>query len=217
MALQTGHLIDHPSEHVVQDLAAEVEGALWSFDPLRVSNTVLRVTADDDSGVVILDGNVRGDMLKSVAGQLAARVRGVREVRNRLVSDPVLESDIAMAIALDPDCGVFTDELTVSSLLGVVYLGGLIAREDIQEAEAARDRAFEIAAGVPGVREVAHAIRVAQGMGDDAMVFADETEEEAAPAASGAKEMGSLIPEARREKIRAMIAARAAARGGDEG
>lgn len=215
MALQTGHLIDHPSEHVVQDLATEVEGALWSFDPLRVSNTVLRVTADN--GTVILDGNVRGDMLKSVAGQLAAKVRGVREVRNRLVSDPVLESDIAMAIAMDPDCGVFTDELTVSSLLGVVYLGGLIAREDIQEAEAARDRAVEIATGVPGVREVANAIRVAQGTGDDAMVFADETEEAAAPAASGAKEMGSLIPDERREKIRAMIAARAAARGGDEG
>ena len=214
MAAQVDRLIEHPTEQVVQSLASDVEGELWAFDPLRVSNTVLQVSAE--GGVVTLDGNVRGDMMKSVAGQLAARVDGVTEVRNRLVSDPVLESDIAMAIAMDPDCGVFTDELTISSLLGVVYLGGLIARESLEDAEAARDRAVEVAAEVPGVRDLANAIRVAQGSGDDAMVFEDDDEDEAASAASGAKAMGSLIPEERREKIRAMIAARAAARGGGE-
>lgn len=214
MAAHVDRLIEHPTEQVVQSLASDVEGELWAFDPLRVSNTVLQVSAE--GGVVTLDGNVRGDMLKSVAGQLAARVDGVTEVRNRLVSDPVLESDIAMAIALDPDCGVFTDELTISSLLGVVYLGGLIARESLEDAESARDRAVEIAAEVTGVRELANAIRVAQGSGDDAMVFEDEAEDDAAPAAAGAKAMGSLIPEERREKIRAMIAARAASRGGGD-
>jgi hypothetical protein len=205
------HLIDHPTEHLHRGLATAVEGALWRFAPIRQSLTLLDVQAAGD-GTVRLGGNIRSDAMKAIAARIARGVPGVLAVEDRLVSDSALESDLALAIANDPEAGLYTDPLTISAILGMVYLGGIIAREDLAEAERLRDRIVEVARATPGVTEIVDNVQAVQGTGTTYAVeeAAAPTDE---PTAAGARAMGSLIPEERREKIRAMIRARAASAG----
>lgn len=205
------HLIDHPTEHIRQGLETAVEGALWRFAPIRQSLTLLDIRSDG-SGGIRLAGNIRSDAMKAIAARIARGVPGVRSVDDQLHSDSTLESTLAVAVAEDPDARLYTDTLTISSILGTVYLGGMIAREDLAEAERLRARVVELAEGTPGVVAVVDNIRAVQGTG---VVYVVEAAEAATdePVATGARAMGSLIPEERREKIRAMIKARAASAG----
>jgi len=206
-----GHLIDHPTEHIRQGLETAVEGALWRFAPIRQSLTLLDIRTDG-SGGIRLGGNIRSDAMKAIAGQIARGVPGVVAVDDQLFSDSALESTIALAVANDPQIGLYTDTLTISSILGMVYLGGIVAREDLAESEGLRDRAAALARATPGVVEVVNNIRAVQGTG---VSYVAEAVEAAAdePASAGARAMGTLIPEERRDKIRAMIKARAASAG----
>lgn len=205
------HLIDHPTEHIRQGLETAVEGALWGFAPIRQSLTLLDIRSDG-SGGIRLSGNIRSDAMKAIAARIARGVPGVRSVDDQLHSDSRLESAIATAVAEDPDVRLYTDTLAISSILGTVYLGGVIAREDLAEAERLRARAVELARGTPGVLAVVDNVRAVQGTGTVYVVEAAEAVADE-PTATGARAMGSLIPEERREKIRAMIRARAAAAG----
>jgi len=205
------HMIDHPTEHIRQGLATAVEGALWRFAPIRQSLTLLDVRSDGGGGIR-LAGNIRSDALKAIAARIARGVPGVSSVDDQLHSDSMLESAIATAVAEDPDTRLYTDTLAISSILGTVYLGGVIAREDLAEAERVRARAVELARGTAGVVSVVDNIRAVQGTGVVYVVEAAEAISDE-PATTGARAMGSLIPEERREKIRAMIRARAAAAG----
>ena len=216
VALPTPHLIDHPTEHVVRGLATAVEGALWSVQPIRAAQTRTDVQVDGD--VVYLDGNIRGAMLKALAGQVAAGVPGVGRVVNRLASDSDIEHEIAVQLADDASLDLTTDHITVKSLLGTVYLGGMIFADTQADADARKARAESLIAGMPGVREVVSTVSAVEGSPDS---FAAPTD--SAPAAAAAPKvdaprgMGTLIPEDRKNKIRAMIAARAQARAAREG
>lgn len=148
--------IEHPSERLTQDLATEVEGALWSYDPLRTSIVDLAVTVE--GGRVRLAGIVRGIGQKSMAERLAGRVPGVTEVTSELLTDTDLESAVALALASDESTRLTTDRVTIKSILGAVYLGGTVPGADLAAAESARARAAEIARGVHGVRDVSDQI-----------------------------------------------------------
>lgn len=204
--------LDHPSELLVQDLAASVEGALWRFGPLRQSNSLVDVSAD--GAVVRLGGNVRTESLRDIAGRLAAAVPGVARVENAIVADTRIESDIALALALDEAIAAYTDKVRVKALNGSVYLVGVIARDALADAETAVTRAVELAEATPGVREVFSGLRALEGSDEDAFAMPDEVVEEKVEVVQMAKAMGSLIPEDRKNKIRAMIAAREASRAG---
>lgn len=210
------HLIDHPSERVVRGLATAVEGALWSMQPIRASNTRIDVQVDGD--VVYLDGNIRGAMLKAMAGQIAAGVPGVGRVVNRLASDNDIEHEIAVQLATADGLDMTTDHVMVKCLLGTVYLGGMIFGPTQAEADARKAQAEAIIAGMPGVREVVSTAAAIEGSPDSFAAPADSGPAvAAAPTVDAPRGMGTLIPEDRKNKIRAMIAARAQARAAREG
>jgi osmotically-inducible protein OsmY len=129
-----------------------VSGALWDFEPLRTTKARVSVTADG-AGVVTLEGNVCSDMLRAVAGRLAARVPGVSEVRNELVTDAQIASEVASELG-HADVALFTDQLDVESRMGVVYVGGTVAAADRAAADAALNSVVARIATLPGVHEV---------------------------------------------------------------
>ena len=140
MTLASPHLepIEHPSEHLRQNLATTVEGALWRFDPIRQTRTSIAVS--ESEGVVTLDGNIRGEMMKAIAARIANGVPGVRRVVNRLIADSEVERDISMRLAMDPDVNITTDKVSVRSMLGQVALGGRVFGETQAEADGVKAR-----------------------------------------------------------------------------
>lgn len=175
MAMPTA-MIEHPSQRLIQNLATAVEGAIWAYDPIRQTNTILRVSTDD--GVVTLAGNMRSSIMTNMAGRLAAGVPGVRRVVNALVSDTDIESRAAVAVAMDPDAGVLTDRISLFSILGTVEMDGVIAAPTLAAAEALRQRVEAIVRAVPGVHGVINQIQAVEGAAD----VAAGGDEEAAPA-----------------------------------
>lgn len=175
MAMPTA-MIEHPSQRLIQNLATAVEGAIWAYDPIRQTNTILRVSTDD--GVVTLAGNMRSSIMTNMAGRLAAGVPGVRRVVNALVSDTDIESRAAVAVAMDPDAGVLTDRISLFSILGTVEMDGVIAAPTLAAAEALRQRVEAIVGAVPGVHGVINQIQAVEGAAD----VAAGGDEEAAPA-----------------------------------
>jgi len=190
-------MIEHPSEHLVQNLATTVEGAIWAFDPIRQSNAILRVTAD--GGVVTLSGNMRSDIMKGVAARLARTVPGVRDVRNGLVTDTAIESQAALAMALEPGLEVLTDRMSVMSLLGVVDLGGAIVAPSRADAEAKRERVVALVGALPGVRAVLNNLQAVEGTGESAGAV---EEDGAAAAPAGQAEIQARL-EVWRERAKA--------------
>jgi len=135
-------------------LTEQVRRAVLSYDPLRTGNGPITIQAHD--GRVILEGWVRTTTMKRVAETLARGVNGVREVENRLVSDAELMEAVSKALADDPRLRLLTNQVTVRARLGTVYLEGEVASSDM------RRLAEEVAAQVPGVREVVNQLDVAQ-------------------------------------------------------
>lgn len=170
-------MIEHPSQRLVQSLATAVEGAIWAYDPIRQTNTTLRVSADD--GVVTLAGNMRSSIMTTMAGRLAAGVPGVRRVVNGLVSDTDIESRAAVAVAMDAEAGILTDRISLFSILGTVEMDGVIAAPTLAAAEALRQRVEAIVRGVRGVHAVINQIQAVEGTAD----VAAGGDEESAPAA----------------------------------
>jgi len=179
------HMIEHPSERLVQNLATAVEGAIWEFAPIRATNALLDVTADD--GVVTVAGNVRSDTMRGVAGRLAWTVPGVRGVINRLVTDTDIENRAALAMALEPDLEVYTDRVGVQSILGTVSLGGVIAAPAMAGAEAKRSRVVALVGSIRGVRTVVNQIVAVEGAGDTVIAADDGSAAAAGPSDTEAK------------------------------
>ena len=159
--MSTPHPIVHPSAHLVQDLPCAVEAALSSNVPMRMSKPVLSVTAAE--GVVTLAGNVRGGILKAVAERLAMAVPGVTGVIDNLATDTTIESAAAEALAADPSTRLVTDDLAIKSVIGTVYLGGVVRAPDLDRARETAGAAAAVLAAVPGVREVINRVEVAIG------------------------------------------------------
>lgn len=168
--------LEHPSERLTRNLSAEVEGALWAYDPIRQAGGMIGVVTDD-AGAVELSGVVPSRAIAEIAEYIATGVPGVTSVSSMLVSDTELQSDVAMAIADDPSVAVSTDSITICSRLGLVYLGGEVAAPELADAEAAVERAGELVLAVPGVRDVVNQIVAAEGEA--------ETPTDAAAAAEG--------------------------------
>lgn len=186
-ALTTEHEIEHPTEHLVQNLATAVEGVLWSYDPIRQTGSTLQVSTE--GGVVTLAGHVRSDMMKALAGRLAWTVPGVQDVRNQIVADPEIESRAAIALAMDPEVGLTTDRINVSSLLGTVYLSGPAAAPDLAQAEAAVAKARALVLAIPGVHGVINELRPVVAASDGLAV----AEEGSATAAEGTGGMSDAM------------------------
>lgn len=184
LAATADHMIEHPSQRLVQGLASAVEGAIWRNGPIRQSNARLNVGTDD--GVVTLTGNVRSNVMKSIAGRLAATVPGVGRVVNALVTDTDIESRAAVALAMDPDVEVFTDRVNLFSILGTVEVGGVVAAPGLAAAEALRARVEAVVRGVPGVQGVINLMRAIEGSAEVAGA-ADEVAVAAGPSEEQAK------------------------------
>ncbi len=211
VAMPRQHWIDHPTEHVSQGLATAVEGALWRYDPIRQTNTWIEVSVDGST--VYLDGNIRSAIMKSVATRIASSVAGVEAVVNRLVADPEIERDIAMRMALDPEIEVTTDKVSVTVQAGQVVLGGRVFADSQDEADAMRERIGELAGRAEGLRSLHNAIEAIEGDESAFIVTADVAEDdESAAKVVGPRRGGGLIPDPLKDKLRAMIQARAETR-----
>lgn len=133
-------------------LQAKVHQALLSFDPLRVFSQAISVQVND--GRVQLSGMVRTLIMKRVAEELARKVPGVQEVQNDLLTDTELQLQVAQRLATDPRTRLLTDEVTVRSFLGTIYLQGTA------DSPARREMAAKVAGEVQGVRQVINELSV---------------------------------------------------------
>jgi len=114
-----------------------------------------------DSGFVTLKGEVSSGYLRNHAGALAARVRGVTGIDNRLrvidagpVDDERIAAEIAERLRRDAVTGPLAGRIAVEVKGGVVTLSGTVGRF------AERRSAERIAARTPGVAEVRNRISV---------------------------------------------------------
>ncbi len=147
--------IQHPAEADGLDPVEQaIREALYSSDPLRQSKAPINVAAVD--GVVTLTGNVRTRTHIDLAITLARRAAGGREVRSQLIADTDIESEVAIALAMDPRTRLTTDRVAVTALLGSVMLTGVVDNGDQKAA------ALELARRVPGVWEVVDGLAVRQ-------------------------------------------------------
>jgi hypothetical protein len=103
--------------------------------------------------VVELTGTVRTELMKRMALRLAGAVPDV-QVRDNLVSDESLEQEIRHRLALNASIHLPTNEVTVRSVLGAVYLGGQVESATIKE------QVGQIASQVPGVQMVVNGLNV---------------------------------------------------------
>lgn len=128
---------------------------------VRVDDRMIRVDVRD--GVVHLHGAVPGLAEKAVARDIAARIKGVRQVHNELaVQPPVQRSDVDVtadvAAALTRDSLVDEDKIEVTTVDRVVYLRGTV------DSYVSRRAAEEDARGVPGVLDVIDDLTVAPSL-----------------------------------------------------
>ena len=133
-----------------KEIAADAARALWDDELLRRDDwPTLRV--DARNGVVTLRGHVVNRLHREQAEVAARRVRGVRELRNRLVADDELEAAIAQALAAD--LRTAAHKIKVRAASGIVHLSGDATPADVEAA------AEEVAAGMPGVRGIVCRLR----------------------------------------------------------
>ena len=125
-------------------LQREVEAALFDATPLHVDLKAISAYVLD--GVLYLDGNISSSLRADIARDQAMGVSGLLEVKNNLVGDDRLASDLAMALGRDPR----TRDLPIGVYprLGVVRLSGAVHNSQQKAA------AEEIARNFDGVRSV---------------------------------------------------------------
>ena len=133
-----------PPYRTDEDLQADVEKTLFALTPLHVDLDGITMHVVD--GVLYLDGNVSSSLRGKIVADQAVGVQGLVEVKNRLVGDDVLASDVAMALGHDPH----THDLPIGVYprLGIVRLRGTV--HNVQQKIAAE----AIAKSIPGVRGV---------------------------------------------------------------
>lgn len=127
-------------------MAERIERRLRGYGPLRASGS--RIQVDCHNHIAVLRGHVRSRALMGTAAGLVRGMDGVREVRNELVCDTLLEVEIAQRLAADPRTKAFAHRVRGRVLLGSVDLRGRVPEEVAGRA------VEEIAAGTPGVRAV---------------------------------------------------------------
>ena len=136
------------------DTAAAVERELYADPSVPATGIHVKVT----EGVVVLTGKVNNLLATSRAPYLAAAVRGVRGIDNRLdvdvpdVDDASLKNDVVSAMALDPTVEPFDVNIKVHDQV-VTLLGTVKSQQERVWAE--RD-----AKSVVGVRAVENKLKI---------------------------------------------------------
>jgi osmotically-inducible protein OsmY len=102
-------------------------------------------------GIVTLEGHVPAHGFGHMAAQIAGRIKGVRQVRDRLVADDDLQVAVAVALGRDPRTRAVQPRVRIDS--GRVTLIGRAPDEPTRAAAGA------VAAAVPGVRGVVNHLR----------------------------------------------------------
>ena len=127
-----------------RELQRDVEKILFDLAPLHVDFRGMSVRVLD--GALYLDGNISSSLRGEMVADQSVGVIGLLEVKNRLIGDDQLASDLALALGHDPR----TRDLPIGVYprLGVVRLSGAV--HNAQEKTAAE----EIASAYPGVRSV---------------------------------------------------------------
>jgi osmotically-inducible protein OsmY len=127
-----------------RELQRDVEKILFDLTPLHVDFRGMNVRVLD--GVLYLDGNISSSLRSEMILGQSIGVIGLLEVKNNLVADDQLASELALALGHDPH----TRDLPIGvyPLLGIVRLSGAV--HNTQEKAAAE----EIVHAFPGVRSV---------------------------------------------------------------
>ena len=137
-------LLTLPEYRSDDHIAAEVDYALYEYVLDRPHMACVRASVEN--GSVTLRGHVATEEYRSRARETAEGVPGVREVRDRLVSDDDLDIAVAQALREDPRARPYV--IRVHTTLGIVHLmGRLSSRQEEIVAE-------EIVSAVPGVRAI---------------------------------------------------------------
>jgi osmotically-inducible protein OsmY len=126
------------------ELQQEVEEILCDLIPLHVDFKGMTVHVLES--VLYLDGNISSSLRGDIVRDQALGIIGLLEIKNRLVGDDRLASDLAMALAQDPRTRALP--IGVYPRSGVVRLSGAVHNEEQKVAAA------EIACSIPGVRSV---------------------------------------------------------------
>jgi osmotically-inducible protein OsmY len=133
-------------------LIDRVYRALDGIEPLRVLGSPVYVQVKD--GVVTLHGVVATYPIKARALEAVRSTRGVRQVRDELLTDSELEIRIAHALSADPSTRAAAFGIFVNAINGFVSLVGRVSTLEISRTAEA------IAASVPDVRGVSNLLQV---------------------------------------------------------
>ncbi|HET9980400.1 MAG TPA: BON domain-containing protein [Ktedonobacterales bacterium] len=133
-----------------EEIREEVREAIFDYARLRVDLPGIAIRVIDS--VLWLQGHVSSDLNKRLVQDQIANIRGLSEIHNDLIADNDLASDVAMALAKDPRTA--RSQIGVYPSLGHINLRGRV------HTPAARQAAYEVARGVPGVEDVENALVV---------------------------------------------------------
>ncbi len=164
MPAYVGPVNGHTTED--EELEGAVRDAILGYGTLRIWGHALQI--DVNNGIVSLVGYVRTIVSKETAERIVRKVPGVKGVRNNLTVDTELEIAVAQALANDPRTVDGFPGILIGSAFGEIFLKGTVSTPEIKSA------ASEVAAKVPGVREVVNEL------------LAPESQAAAAPAAEPA-------------------------------
>jgi osmotically-inducible protein OsmY len=125
-------------------LQQEVEAILYDITPMHIDLPGMTIRVLD--GVLYLDGNISSSLRGDIAQDQVLGVAGLLEIKNNLIGDDRLASDLAMTLAQDPR----TRDLPIGVYprLGTVRLSGAVHNAQQKAA------AGEIVRNFPGVRGV---------------------------------------------------------------
>lgn len=133
-----------PPYRADNELQREVEDILFDVTPLHVDADGMDIRVLDS--VLYLNGNISSGLRGDIVEDQARGVPGLLEIKNNLIGDDGLASDLAMKLAHDPR----TQNLPIGVYprLGEVRLSGAVHSNQQREAAGAIARSF------PGVRSV---------------------------------------------------------------
>jgi osmotically-inducible protein OsmY len=173
VSLPEATLLTLPPYRTDEELQVDVEKVLFELTPLHVDLGGISMRVLD--GVLYLDGNISSSLRGEIVEDQVVGVQGLLEVKNRLVGDDVLASNVALAIGRDPR----TRDLPIGVYprLGVVRLSGAVHNEQQKVA------AEEIAKSIPGVRGV-----------DNNLVVKPDTDLLSVMAPAAGEETQDLVP-----------------------
>ncbi len=135
-----------------KELEQAVRDAILRYGTLRIWGHAFQV--ETDGGTVTLAGHVRTAVSKETAERIVRQVNGVKTVKNQLIVDTELEVAVAQALADDARTVNGFPGILVGSAFGEIFLKGEVASQEI------KDAASQVAAQVPGVREVTNELAV---------------------------------------------------------